>query len=100
MIAGGLLAGVIINAGALALHSVLLHERWTAAFTALSVLSCSGPKGKSQLTKARLTPRRTALQTTSISSNVTSNGFARPHKLMPTESPTRLLAESETRPAG
>jgi hypothetical protein len=35
LILGGLLAGVVINAGELALHRVILHERWTAAFTAL-----------------------------------------------------------------
>lgn len=32
---GGLLAGTVINAGELALHRVLLQERWTAAFAAL-----------------------------------------------------------------
>ena len=36
--------------------------RRMAARTALSVPSCSGPNGKSQLTSARVTPRRTALQ--------------------------------------
>ncbi|HXI84685.1 MAG TPA: hypothetical protein VNL17_11425 [Verrucomicrobiae bacterium] len=35
VIAGGLLAGVVINAGELALHRVVLQERWTAAFAAL-----------------------------------------------------------------
>ena len=34
-IPGGLLAGVVINAGELLLHRVLLQERWTAAFAAL-----------------------------------------------------------------
>src|SRR5437870_6804115 len=35
VILGGLLAGVILNAGELALHRVILHEQWTTAFTAL-----------------------------------------------------------------
>jgi len=35
LILGGLLAGVAINAGELALHRVILQERWTAAFMAL-----------------------------------------------------------------
>src|ERR1041385_6295230 len=35
VIVGGLLAGVVINAGELALHRVILHQRWTAAFAAL-----------------------------------------------------------------
>ena len=35
MIVGGLLAGVVINAGELTLHRVILQERWTAAFAAL-----------------------------------------------------------------
>ena len=35
VILGGLLAGVILNAGELALHRVILHERWIAAFAAL-----------------------------------------------------------------
>jgi hypothetical protein len=35
VIVGGLLAGVVINAGELALHRVMLDERWTAAFAAL-----------------------------------------------------------------
>ena len=34
-IPGGLLAGVVINAGELLLHRVLLQQRWTAAFAAL-----------------------------------------------------------------
>src|SRR6266568_9571196 len=63
-----------------------------AALTALAAPSCSGPKGKSQLTKARSTPRRTALQTTSISSIVTSSGLEWPHKLTPTESPTETIS--------
>ena len=45
----------------------------------------------SQLTRPRLTPRRTALQHTSISSIVTSSGLACPHRLTPTESPTEEL---------
>ena len=59
-----------------------------AARTALSVPSCRGPNGKSTLTRARCTPRRTALATTSISSIVTSNGFECPQRLTPTVSPT------------
>lgn len=35
VIIGGLLAGAVINTGELALHRVILHERWTAAFAAL-----------------------------------------------------------------
>ena len=35
MIVGGLLAGVVINAGELVLHRVILQERWTAAFETL-----------------------------------------------------------------
>lgn len=35
VVVGGLLAGVVINAGELVLHRVILHERWTAAFAAL-----------------------------------------------------------------
>lgn len=35
VILGGLLAGVVINAGELTLHRVVLQERWTAAFAAL-----------------------------------------------------------------
>ena len=35
VILGGLLAGVILIAGELGLHRVILHERWTAAFAAL-----------------------------------------------------------------
>ena len=35
VIAAGLLAGVVINVSELALHRVLLGERWTAAFAAL-----------------------------------------------------------------
>ncbi len=35
VILGGLLAGVVINAGELALHRVVLQDRWTAAFAAL-----------------------------------------------------------------
>ena len=35
LILGGLLAGAVINAGELALHRVILQERWTAAFMAL-----------------------------------------------------------------
>ena len=35
MILGGLIAGVVINAGELAVHRVMLHEQWTAAFAAL-----------------------------------------------------------------
>jgi len=35
VILGGLLAGIVINAGELALHRVMLQERWTAAFAAL-----------------------------------------------------------------
>jgi hypothetical protein len=35
VVVGGLLAGVVINAGELALHRVILQERWTAAFVAL-----------------------------------------------------------------
>jgi hypothetical protein len=35
VIGGGLLAGVVINAGELVLHRVMLQERWTAAFAAL-----------------------------------------------------------------
>jgi len=35
VIIGGSLAGVVINAGELALHRVLLRERWTTAFAAL-----------------------------------------------------------------
>jgi hypothetical protein len=34
-VVGGLLAGVVINAGELLLHRVMLDERWTAAFAAL-----------------------------------------------------------------
>src|SRR3984893_17150063 len=74
--------------------------RRMAARTALSVPSCSGPNGKSQLTSARATPRRTALQTTSISSIVTSSGLVCPHKFTPTESPTDTMstpARSATR---
>jgi hypothetical protein len=63
-----------------------------AALTAESVPSCSGPKGKSQLTSARLVPRRTALQTTIISSMVTSKGVGWPHRLMPTVSPTEMMS--------
>ena len=43
-----------------------------------------GPKGRSQLTSARLTPRRTALHTMSISSSVTSADSAWPQRLTPT----------------
>jgi hypothetical protein len=35
VILGGLLAGVVINAGELVLHRVIFHEQWTAAFRAL-----------------------------------------------------------------
>src|ERR1051326_5777526 len=35
VILGGLLAGVVINAGELLLHRMLLQERWAAAFAAL-----------------------------------------------------------------
>ena len=63
-----------------------------AARSAASVLSWSGPKGKSQLTIARLTPRRTALQTTIISSIVISRGLGWPHKLIPTVSPTDTMS--------
>lgn len=35
VIPGALLAGVVINAGELLLHRVLLQERWTTAFAAL-----------------------------------------------------------------
>ena len=35
VIRGGLLAGVAINAGELALHRLILDQRWTAAFAAL-----------------------------------------------------------------
>ena len=59
-----------------------------AAFKAASGLSCAGPYGRSQLTSARVTPRRTALQTISISSIVTWSGSSWPHRLTPTESPT------------
>jgi hypothetical protein len=37
-ILGGLLAGFVINAGELGLHRLILHEQWTAAFTALGKL--------------------------------------------------------------
>ena len=63
-----------------------------AALTAYWVPSCSGPNGKSALSSARLTPRRTALQTTSISSIVISNGLAWPHRLTPTVSPTETIS--------
>ena len=63
-----------------------------AARKAASGPSCSGPKGKSTLTSARFTPRRTALVTTSISSIVTSSGLVWPHRLMPTVSPTLTMS--------
>ena len=46
------------------------------------------PVGRSQLTSERVVPRRTALQTSTISSSVMSSGSVRPHRFMPTESPT------------
>ena len=66
--------------------------RRIAACNAASVPSCSGPNGKSTLTSARFTPRRTALQTITISSIVTSNGLAWPHRLTPTVSPTDTMS--------
>ena len=57
--------------------------RRMAARSALSTPSCTGPNGTSQLTSARSTPRRTALQQTRISSSVTSSGLAWPHRLTP-----------------
>ena len=47
-----------------------------AALTAASVPSCSGPNGKSQLTSARDTPRRTARQARIIWSSVTSRSLS------------------------
>ena len=63
-----------------------------AARTALSVPSCTGPNGMSTLTSARLTPRRTARHTMSISSSVTSRGLRWPQRLTPTESPTDTIS--------
>jgi hypothetical protein len=64
----------------------------TAARTAARRPSCSGPNGKSQLTSARRTPRRTARQTTTISSIVTSSGFSWPQRFTPTVSPTETMS--------
>ena len=63
-----------------------------AARTAASAPSCNGPKGTSQLTSARVTPRRTAWQTSTIWSSVTSSSLLWPHTLTPTESPTETMS--------
>ena len=52
-------------------------RHWAAAIAALG-LCCTGPYGRSQLTNARVVPRRTALQTISISSIVTCSGSSCP----------------------
>src|ERR1700748_2877941 len=57
----------------------------TAARTAAAVPSCTGPNGRSTLTRARDTPRRTAWATTSICSMVTSSGFRWPPRFTPTD---------------
>ena len=64
----------------------------TAARTALSAPSCTGPNGMSALTRAWPTPRRTALVTMTISSIVTSRGLRWPQRLTPTESPTETIS--------
>ena len=63
-----------------------------AASSAACVPCCNGPKGKSTLSSARLTPRRTALVTISISSMLTCNGLAWPSKCTPTVSPTETMS--------
>ena len=63
-----------------------------AARTASAGPSCSGPYGKSPLTSARLTPRRTAWQTVTIWSSVTSNGVVWPQRFIPTVSPTETIS--------
>ena len=67
--------------------------RRMAARSALSTPSCTGPKGTSQLTSARVAPRRTALQHTRISSSVTSSGLEWPQRL----TPTRVADRDEVR---
>ena len=51
-----------------------IQASYSAAAIAALGLCCTGPYGRSQLTSARAMPRRTALQTISISSIVTCNG--------------------------
>ena len=63
-----------------------------AARTAPPAPSCTGPNGRSTLTRARVTPRRTAWATMSICSIVTSSGLRWPHRLTPTESPTETIS--------
>src|SRR5256885_3064818 len=57
-----------------------------------AAVSGSAAAGASQLTSERFAPRRTALQTTSISSTVTSFSVACPHRFFPTESPTESMS--------
>src|SRR3954465_7990494 len=54
--------------------------------------SSTEPDGTSQLRSARFTPRRTALQTISISPIVTGASAERPQRFVPTESPTETMS--------
>src|SRR5258708_9258793 len=58
------------------------------SFTKRIAASGNAVAGRSQLSSARFTPRRTALQTMRSSSTVTSFSVAWPQRFLPTESPT------------